>query len=593
MKRNQLSRIPRTGWLALAVAGVLLPLTVYSVVNNDVFELDGNAITAGTGDDWDRVANGNDSATPGVFVQDTIPPGTDRIFIGGGSKDERDISGSNAWAHTDGTPPDKNDIEHAFAGAYFNGPELLIYFGADRFANNGDSAVGFWFFQDNVSANPDGSFNGKHVPGDILITSDFRNGGGVSVINVFKWVGGRNPLQLLASGSPAQPGSPNTPACLQKNGVDVACAIANRTATPVPAVWPGGYTFKGGGNDGNFPISTLFEGGINITQLLGTNATCFSSFMAMTRTSASTTAQLKDFVVERFPLCGISVTKTCNGQTTLSPDGQRFRSEYTVAITNTGAGPVHNAAFVETAELDGNHSCKLTEIDGQDVTDVALVTGSPEVIAASLPSGGGVTATVQCDTLDNPFTNAASAEAYAAPPVQGQPLPLRLTAAASSAACSAFQVEGELLISKTCANRYDPNDPKVLVTPAVTMVASGTTPSTLKPKVCVDITVTNDSDVQVTGIQIKDDKLPVDVIPAPFDLEPKGDPDGLDARTFPNLCYTPTAGDVPLETNPGLITFKNEAHAEGTGVPATLGTIVSAPMTATCKLCPTCPACTP
>jgi hypothetical protein len=578
MKRLPLRKIPRIGWLALAVAGVLLPLTVYSVVYNDVFELDGNATTAGSGDDWDRVANGNDKATPGVFVQDTIPPAIDRIFIGGGSKDERDISGANSWSHTDGTPPDKNDIEHAFAGAYFNGPELLIYFGADRFANNGDSAVGFWFFQDNVGANADGSFSGKHIPGDILITSDFRNGGGVSVINVFKWVGGRNPLQLLASGSPAQPGSPNTPACLQKAGVDVACAIANRTATPVPAVWPGGYTFKGGGNGGNFPISTLFEGGINITQLLGTNATCFSSFMAMTRTSASTTAQLKDFVVDRFPLCGISVSKTCNGTTTVSPDGAHFRNEYTVAITNTGAGPVHDAAFVEAANLDGDHSCKLTEIDGQDVADVPLVAGSAQTIASLLPSGGVATAKVQCDTLDNPFTNSVSAQAYAAPPVQGQPLPLLLTTdvVANSPACTAFQIEGELLITKACANRHDANN--VLVTPAVTMNAS------LVPKVCVDIGVTNDSNQRVTGIQIVDDMLSAAATPAPFALDPGA------SRMFENLCYTPDTGDDPLETNPGKISFTDQAYAEGTGV-LTQQTLASAPVTATCKLCPSCPDC--
>lgn len=579
MKRLSVSRIPRLGWLALAVAGVLLPLTVYSVVYNDVFELDGNAITTGSGDDWDQVANGTDSATPGVFVQDTIPPATDRIFIGGGSKDERDISGANSWSHTDGTPPDKNDIEHAFAGAYFSGPELLIYFGADRFANNGDSAVGFWFFQDNVSANPDGSFTGKHVPGDILITSDFRNGGGVSVINVFKWVGGRNPLELLASGSPAQPGSPNTPACLQKDGVDVACAIANRTATPVPLVWPGGYTFKGGGNDGNFPISTLFEGGINITKLLGTNATCFSSFMAMTRTSASTTAQLKDFVVDRFPLCGISVSKSCNGPTQVSPDGAHFRNAFTVAITNTGAGPVHNAAFIETANLDGDHSCRLTAINGQDVADVPLIKDSAQVISAVLPSGGVATASVECDTLDNPFTNSVSAQAYAAPVVQGQPLPLRLTTdiVSNSPACEAFQIQGELLITKACANRYDAND--VLITPAVTMDAN------LVTKVCVDIGVTNDSNQRVSGIQIVDDMLPASATPGPFTLDPG------QSRSFENLCYTPAAGDDPLETNPGKITFTDQAYAEGTGV-LTQSTLASAPVTATCKLCPTCPSCT-
>ena len=578
MKRLSLRKIPRAGWLAMAVAGALLPLTVYSVVYDDIFELDGNAITSGTGDDWDKIANGTDSASPGVFVQDTVGSSADRIFIGGGSKDERDISGANSWSHTDGAPPDKNDIEHAFAGAYHNGNELLIYFGADRFANNGDSAVGFWFFQDNVGANPDGSFSGKHVVGDILVTSDFRNGGGVSVINVFKWVGGKNPLQLLASGSPALPGSDSTPSCLQQDGVDVACAIANRAATPVPAVWPGGYTFKGGGNNGNFPVSTLFEGGINITRLLGTSSMCFSSFMAMTRTSASTTAQLKDFVVDRFPLCGISVSKSCNGATEVAPDGAHFRNEYTVAITNTGSGAVHNPAFVETVNLDGDHSCRVTKIGNDElVNPIPLITGSPQVIGTSLAANATATAVVQCDTLDNPFTNSVSAQAFVAPPVQGEPLPLMLTAdQVSNEPCTAFQIEGELLIEKSCANRYDAND--VLVTPAVTMDAN------LVTKVCVDIKVTNDSNQRVSGIQLLDERLPASVIPAPFSLDPGDD------QTFENLCYNPPSGDDPNETNPGKITFTNEAAAEGTGV-LTQQTVGSATVTAQCKLCPSCPDC--
>lgn len=578
MKRFSMRRMPRARWLALAVTGLLVPLTVYSVVGNDIFQLDGDAITNGAGDDWDQVANHTSDAAPGVFLQDTIPPASDRVFTGGGSKDVRDISGGNSWAHTNGTPPDKNDIEHAFAGAYHDNGDLLIYFGADRFTNNGDSAVGFWFFQDNVSANPDGSFHGKHIVGDILVTSDFRNGGGVSVINVFKWVGGANPLQLLVSGTPALPGSNTAPSCLQQSGIDVACAIANRIPTAVPAVWPGGYTFKGGGNNGNFPLSTLFEGGINITRLLGTSSTCFSSFMAMTRTSASTTAQLKDFVVGSFPLCGISVSKSCNGATTVSPDGAHFRNEYTVAITNTGSGPVHNAAFIETANLDGDHSCRLTHINGQDVADVPLIKDSAQVIASSLPSQGVVTANVQCDTLDNPFTNSVSAQAYAAPVVQGQPLPLLLTTdpTSNSPACTAFQVEGELLITKACANRLTNG---VLTTPAVTV-------NGLVPKVCVDIGVTNASNQRVSGIQIVDDKLPSNVTPLPFTLDPGA------SKMFENLCYTPASGDDPTETNPGKVTFTDQAYAEGTGV-LTHSTLASAPVTATCKLCPTCPSCTP
>jgi hypothetical protein len=580
MQRIKLPGSPRARWLALAAAAVLAPITVLSMVNGNKFELDGNALSVAS-DDWDKVALGTSSATPAVFVRDAIPPAADRIFTGGGSKDERDISGAGqTWAHTTGEPPDKNDIEHAFAGAYFddNG-DLLIYFGADRFANNGDSAVGFWFFQDNVSVNPDGSFSGTHVPGDILITSDFRNGGGVSVINVFKWVGGKNPLVQLLPGVPMQPGAGDAPACLQQDGIDVACAISNRSPTPVPATWPGGYVFKGGGNDGMFPVSTLFEGGVNITKLLGPSASCFSSFMAMTRTSASTTAQLKDFVVDRFPLCGINVAKSCNGNTEIAPSGDRYRNSYTVSVTNVGAGTVHGVSFTEQALLDGNHSCRLTAINGTPLANPKiLMQGVAEPLVASLAKDASATATVQCDTIDNPFDNEVSANAYAAAPVQGQPLPLVLSAATvgTTPQCDPYQVLGQLKIFKSCANRYTDG---VLSTPAVTMDAD------LVPRVCVDIRVENDSTQRVDAIGIVDDKLPASAIPAPFSLAPG------EGTTFEGLCYTPDGGDDPLETNPGRISFSDEAYAEGSGA-LTKATVASSTVTATCKLCPTCPACT-
>jgi len=593
MKVN-IKGVSRPTWLGALAVGLLTPLVVWSVVNVNtasIFELDGNAITAGSGDDWDQVASGtNLNATTTAFLQDTIPPAVDRIFTTGGSKDERDISGSGTvWKHTSGSPPDKNDLEHAFAAAYRDAStdfDLHIYFGADRLSNNGDSAVGFWFFQDNVSANSDGTFSGVHRVGDILVTSDFRNGGGVSVINVFKWVGGANPLQLLASGAPAAPGSGSTPFCLNRTigGVPkaIACGIANRTETNVPAFWPGGYFFKGDEINPSsvFPLSTLFEGGINITQLLGQSTTCFSSFMAMSRTSASTTAQLKDFVVGAFPLCGISVAKSCDGQTTVSTDGEHFHNSYTVNITNTGAGPVFDASFIETStKLDGDdYVCKMTEINGSPITPVNLTTGTEVEIAATLASQASATATIECDTLDNPFDNKVSAVAYSSDPDTTQnAVPITDAEVTNDPSCPAYQVLGALLISKQCAVDEDTGQPPVTVDP------------NLAPQVCVDITVTNDRTESINGVNIDDDQIPDADEPAPFNLGPKG---SLTAsKTFEDLCYNPTQGDDPTETNPGLVTFTDNASASGTGL-LSGSTVTSATVTATCSLCPTCPDCT-
>ena len=385
----------------------------------------------------------------------------------------------------------------------------------------------------------------------------------------------------MPGGGPALPGSASEPSCLQKSGKNVACGIANRVATDIPAIWPGGYAFKGGGNNGDFPISTLFEGGINITQLLGASQTCFSSFMAMTRTSASTTAQLKDYVVGQFPLCGIEVVKSCDGTTEVAPDGEHFRNEYTVGITNTGIGPVHNASFTETNDsLDdaADYACWLTEINDVSVgAPIALVKGTPQIIAAELAADATVTATVRCDTLDNPFNNTASARAYADPGLQ-----LELTAdeVESDPACPAYQVLGELLIDKQCAERTDENDDPI---PPVTVDPS------LNPTVCVDITVTNDRTERVDDILIHDDMLDASVIPAPFTLEPAGQ--AGDSMTFEDLCYEPTAGDDPTEINPGKVTFTDHAYAEGTGV-LSKATTTSSTVSATCDLCP-CKDCPP
>jgi hypothetical protein len=142
MKFN-IKGVSRPTWLGALAVGLLTPLVVWSVVNVNtasIFELDGNAITSGSGDDWDQVAsNSNLNATATTFLQDTIPPAADRIFTTGGSKDERDISGGGTvWKHTSGSPPDKNDLEHAFAAAYRDAStdfDLHIYFGVFRGGN--------------------------------------------------------------------------------------------------------------------------------------------------------------------------------------------------------------------------------------------------------------------------------------------------------------------------------------------------------------------------------------------------------------------------------------------------------------------------
>ena len=66
----------------------------------------------------------------------------------------------------------------------------MLYFGSDRFDNSGDAQQGFWFFQNKITLDlATGKFVGVHKTGDLLILSDFSNGGQVSTINIYRWTG--------------------------------------------------------------------------------------------------------------------------------------------------------------------------------------------------------------------------------------------------------------------------------------------------------------------------------------------------------------------------------------------------------------------
>ena len=130
------------------------------------------------------------------------------IFTGGGSKDISGIS-SGAWAWKDeaGGLPDKDNLLHAYAARYSTAPSPecpvgagltsceLIYFGSDRFANDGDATQAFWFLQNRVTLGSNSigggfGFTGTHRNGDLLIISEFSNGGTKSTITIYKWVCG-------------------------------------------------------------------------------------------------------------------------------------------------------------------------------------------------------------------------------------------------------------------------------------------------------------------------------------------------------------------------------------------------------------------
>lgn len=341
------------------IVAVVLVLTVGAgrslAVDQSAFELDGNAEADGSsGDDWDLLYGGKlNPPTVFTFVDDPAPQS---IFTGGGSKDIYDIS---KWAWKDGSVPDKDNITNAYAASYIapadnanvTKGDLLVYFGCDRFAVNGDAFLAFWFFQDRITLKSS-TFNGQHKTGDILVLVNFPQGANAKpAIKVAKW----NPakptaaqnLELIVSGD-VPPG--NGAVCTPDGN---ACATTNLTVIPAP--WP--YTPKSG-TPGFFPPQAFFEGGVNLTKLLGSTP-CFSSFLCESRSSEQFTAVLKDFVLGEFPVCGISVTKACQvSRLTTKNDltGKFFVVTVTGEVTNTGGAVLPAGAVLTVTDTpsDGN-----------------------------------------------------------------------------------------------------------------------------------------------------------------------------------------------------------------------------------------------
>jgi hypothetical protein len=348
------SKLKKRTWrVAVAGAAALLVMTVgipmaLAVHDTGAFELDGNAVNSpAPGDDWDNVCHqvtGTDcsttSNTTGATAVDWVaePNLNATIFTGGGSKDPQDI---NNWAWKDGAGglPDKDNLLHSFAARYTTSAGEVLFFGSDRLDNSGDAQQGFWFFQNSIALGSNSvgggtGFTGVHKEGDLLVVTDFSNGGTTSTITVYAWdptckkttgstVGtcGDANLRIKATSTSANCGS--------ASANDSFCGIVNPT-NGTTAPWP--YTDKSGNS--TYLQGEFFEGGVNLTAL-GLGDRCFASVGSETRSSTSTTAVLKDFILGGFGKCGSSVTtqSSVTGSTSIGNGSVSVSDSATVTVT--------------------------------------------------------------------------------------------------------------------------------------------------------------------------------------------------------------------------------------------------------------------
>ncbi len=547
-----------------------------------LFELDGNAVfdntgPPGDGDDWELLCDspgtggpcansgpGPGAGTADVFTGINPDPAPESIFTGG----RKDIQEISQWGHKNGAVPDKSDITDAFAAAYQDNGDLIVYFGADRLANAGDTFLGFWFFKSEVAAEMDGTFSGEHTDGDTLVLVNFPQASkAVPLIQIVQWdrPGGPNGTGC----NKADSNNPMPGDCAAKNlrlvagasgagaicgaGSDDFCAISNSEGganDPTPAPWP--YTSKDGSVN-QFPFETFFEGGINLTQVVGGDA-CFSSFMAETRSSSSFTAALKDFRLDAFPVCAISATKACTNPR-LNDAEDMIVYDIGGAVTNDGFGAVHNITVTDSPEAD--------QIDFVDCQNPQM-SQDPSSLGAldSICYTGTITVALNQNGLQDTVT----ATANTASDNSGT-----LLTAMATADCPVLQISPELSVTKVCVSSVMVMDVKVVA------------------QVDVNGEVCNIGDSMVTDVTVEDDKAGVLLsgvtLVAPDD---PGDPGGTEGacQTYTGM-YTPSEANDSngnATTDPAAVVFKDTVTASGTDI---FGfTVTPQPVMAMCPLCP-------
>lgn len=477
---------------------VLAAAPVYAVHDINIFELDRDAIDSGPAadlpDDWNTVnlplpaGSGGHSFVHTGVIADPTPESS--IFTTGGSKDNNDIS-EWKWKNASNIL-DKDNITNAYAAAYSVDHDgipatpnhLVIYYGLDRLSNDGSAQVGFWFFKNAIGRNGNGdsgggdTFSGVHADGDILVQSNFTNGGTLSTVTVFEWISGN--LVQIASGGDCIPGVAG----------DNVCATVNQDADPSGNVAPWPYAPKpNNGAPGFFPHGTFFEGGIDMTGLGLTDA-CFSTFLAETRSSTPFDSVLKDFVGPRaFSTCTIEVTKNCaNPHLNLAQTAIIYDITGKVSASGFGSN-VFDVALSDSPAADGPFSWV-------DCADNSVVLGSFPLDTLNGEACYKNTMTVPLD--QNGLKDTVTATAYTQDNGGGVKLE-----ASQEAPCPNLAISPAISVTKDCTSSVALQNNTVIAKVNVSGKVCNVGDSNLSNVTVDDLAIATSPDPLVNGISLK------------------------------------------------------------------------------------------
>ena len=381
----------RRGLLAVfatvaATVALVLPSAAFADVSAS-FELDGDVLddTSTAPPDWGASSGSNSiftvSANQGVprspLPANFLDAGFSRDFTPGssadgstfttGSKDTLNIS--TGWACVGANNvTDKGDIQNAYAAAYFDpvAQHLVLYFGMEKNASNGNNNMGVWFLRDGTVGcnNPGGggglAFTGNHTDGDVLLVAAFTGGGSTPSVNAYKWLSG----SLAGAGTGGKCGTA---------GSANLCAITNDTSS-VTTPWltqdkasstPQNKTGLGT----SLSPDQFYEGAIDLTAAgldkdAQGNTICINRFLFNTRSSQELGASLFDFATGNVRTCAAPTIATelfkknaSPPDTSLAPPNNTVTLPAQVYDTATISGALGTPTGTVTYSLWTNNTC--------------------------------------------------------------------------------------------------------------------------------------------------------------------------------------------------------------------------------------------
>ena len=418
--------------LAVALVALLLTAGAQAVHDDNLFELgpaqaanilgDGNAAN---GPDWADIFDANGDVvslfggTAAAFFDDDsslkgLTDATTFSGAGGSNKNNDAISPADCAARTPpligsacdlwhwdaGNVPAKDDLVNAYAYAVIptSGDledDLIIYSGLERLDESGDSHIDLEFLQNSVSivdgalsgqdaipCNDPGQdttpceFSGIRTPGDVIVSMDFVQGGGIGEVTVREWNGSQYVLEGIAAGE----------GC---NVLNRICAFNNGTSID-GGPWPN--LDKTGATVTQLLPNAFTELGVNVTELLGFTP-CISTVMGKTRSSSSFTAELKDFTAPRsFPICSAAIEIDPDDVNEVGDD-HTFTVTVSKKIGNTSV-PAPDGTIVDVDLTDANGA--VNDISSNTCADPGTVGGTCSVTFTS-ESAGTVTGHASAD----------------------------------------------------------------------------------------------------------------------------------------------------------------------------------------------------